>query len=246
MTHEELVRSLDSYLDGTISDEARRSVETHLASCASCRDDLQKMGRLLDHAAVLRDRPATPSRDLWPHIRSRLDPAPARRSGRRPVLKLRFAWTPGLRWAMAAVVLLAVIWVVGNLLPGPGPDDLADGGAGKPSGSGSVHEAAAVPGSGSMPVGSADLTAELNALDAEYAASRRLVVQAAEAALDADRDPGWAVFKQSLDVLDEAISESRRALEEHPESVGLQRVLLITYQKQLDLLRWAQRVIGRT
>ncbi len=227
MTHEELIRNLDPYIDGELSDAARRDVEDHLAACASCREELKRMGSLLDHAAILRDRPVTPARDLWPDVRRSLNPAPPRLLRVRRFWNLRLEWFPGLRWAAVAMALAAVIWVVGNLLPGAGPHDLAELGP------------------DSQPGGQTELAAVLSAMDAEYGASLNLLVQAVEAAPEASREAGWAVFEENLGVLDTAITESRRALEEDPANTDLQWTLMITYQKQLDLLRWAQRVIGQ-
>jgi len=50
-------------------------------------------------------------------------------------------------------------------------------------------------------------------------------------------------FRQDLDLLDQAIRESRAALESDPANERLQRSLLLVYQKQLDLLRWAARLV---
>ena len=62
------------------------------------------------------------------------------------------------------------------------------------------------------------------------------------AATNADT-PSWRLFDQGLAVLDQAIKDSRAALERDPNNPILQKSLLAAYQKQLELIRWANRVV---
>ncbi len=269
MKHEELVRKLDCYVDGDLSDPAKREVEDHLADCASCREELKRIGRLLDHAMVLRERPIVPARDLWPELTERLAPAddgpsqcvtqhsrgfPASQKRkhelfglRPPVWKLRSAWSPAAGLA-AALVLIAAVWSVVSRIQEGGPTrDVAWHEPAEQQTIGHLGgTAASRDESGTRPRDGTCLSAELAALDAEYEASLSQVVHAAEAAGEGSRDSGWSVFERNLSVLDEAIRESRQALEHDPGNPFLQRVLLHAYQRQLDLLRWAHRVIGHT
>lgn len=58
--------------------------------------------------------------------------------------------------------------------------------------------------------------------------------------------PSWRVFDQGLAVLDSAIKDSRAALERDPNNPVLQKSLLAAYQKQLELIRWANRVVRQS
>jgi hypothetical protein len=58
--------------------------------------------------------------------------------------------------------------------------------------------------------------------------------------------PSWRLFDQGLAVLDRAISDSRAALERDPNNPVLQKSLLAAYQKQLELIRWANRVVRQS
>jgi len=58
--------------------------------------------------------------------------------------------------------------------------------------------------------------------------------------------PSWRLFDQGLAVLDSAIKDSRAALERDPSNPVLQKSLLAAYQKQLELIRWANRVVRQS
>jgi hypothetical protein len=58
--------------------------------------------------------------------------------------------------------------------------------------------------------------------------------------------PPWRLFDQGLAVLDQAIMDSRAALERDPSNPLLQKSLLAAYQKQLELIRWANRVVRQS
>jgi len=72
MSHHEFLDRMDDFVDGALSSEEARRFEEHLAQCAECREELNRLGALLDQATVLRDRPIAPARDLWPGIREKL------------------------------------------------------------------------------------------------------------------------------------------------------------------------------
>ena len=86
---------LNGYVDGALEPAARDAAERHLATCATCRSDVEGLQALLAGAAGLPKR-IEPARDLWPEIAPRL--------GRRGV-----PWWAG---AAAAVVLAAAVLLV--------------------------------------------------------------------------------------------------------------------------------------
>ena len=111
MSCDEGSQSLTPYLDGSLEDAARRRFESHLASCAECRQTLDLWIRLEDLPE------AAPS----PALRQRFDRAlaaelaPSRRGG--PSL-------PWYAWAAAAVLLLGAGWLIGRQ-PATVPPEIA-------------------------------------------------------------------------------------------------------------------------
>ena len=85
-------------LDGAL--EATR--QTHLASCAACRTDVETLGRVLARVRAV-DVPE-PSPLFWDHLAARVGDAIAREPA--PVPE-RGWWSPRLAWAAAAVVVTA-------------------------------------------------------------------------------------------------------------------------------------------
>ncbi|HET7790931.1 MAG TPA: hypothetical protein VFK78_09060 [Gemmatimonadales bacterium] len=84
------------------ANEASGSARAHLAECAACREELD---RLYQRAAQLKALPAlTPPRDRWPAIRRAVVAARSRR-----VWRMRFS---GLA-AAAALAGLALLWPIG-------------------------------------------------------------------------------------------------------------------------------------
>ncbi len=106
MTCHDVDQQLDAYIDGTLAAGERATVDAHLAQCASCRDALEQMRRVLADSHAL-PREIQPSRDLWADIAQRLAPRA------KPA-------TPGRSWsrspsglAAAAVLLIAVGGAIG-------------------------------------------------------------------------------------------------------------------------------------
>lgn len=226
MSCAEIRRRLDDYLDDVLPSEERREVEAHLASCGECRAELSSIGALLDTVADLKSRRMEPARDLWPEIRGHLtDPSGKARRTWRSRLGLdspRFVW----QFAAAGVLLVAALGfgiarvVRSPLLPaamvGRGMAAAADTSA-------------------------AGLPRQLASLDAQVSSTRADVRQAVAA--DSASVGPWKVFEQNLQVLDGAIRDSRAALSRDPDNPILQKSLLSAYQKQLELLRWASRLV---
>jgi anti-sigma factor RsiW len=220
-------RRLDDFLDDALTPLERREVEAHLNGCPKCRAELASVGALLDTVADLKERKLEPGRDLWPSIRFHLaDPTGRARRSWRSRLGLdtpRFVW----QFAGAALVLvvgigLGAAWLARSPLFTPG--GLLGGG------SAAVADTSA-----------AGLPRQLASLDAEVSVTRgevRAVVSADSAAAGS-----WEVFDQNLQLLDSAIRDSRAALARDPDNPILQKSLLSAYQKQLELLRWASRLV---
>jgi hypothetical protein len=217
MTCQELDARLDDWVDGTLATEAAAEVEAHLASCPRCQEQERRMRQLLAHAASL-PRSVTPPRDLWPGIARRLEQ------------KRRWSWAAELPpWALAAaatvvVALAAVLWTGRS-----------------PSAVKMVVIPAATP--------EARLAALPETSDPVIAAAEREYEDAANALLEAlqkrqsEISPQTLVaVRANLEVIDRALAELREALVKDPSNPELNRMLVATHRKKVDVLRRVVRL----
>ena len=94
---------LNDFVDGRLTAARRRELETHLALCARCAHDRDRLEALLDRSRAL-PAEAIPPEELWSAVQQRIVPTPS--SGRRRIWLL----------AAAALVLVAVSSAVTALL----------------------------------------------------------------------------------------------------------------------------------
>src|ERR1700730_17306097 len=90
MTCEAFDAALPDYIEGTLSDSRRASVELHFGECVRCARLLRDIENIRKEAAAMPD--LVPSRDLWQGIEARiaapvipLDTRPARKRALSPV-----------------------------------------------------------------------------------------------------------------------------------------------------------------
>ncbi len=70
MTCEAFDAALSDYLEGTLDDSARASVERHLSECLRCSALVRDLENIRKNASMLPD--LVPSRDLWQGIEARI------------------------------------------------------------------------------------------------------------------------------------------------------------------------------
>lgn len=240
--HLEWTERFSDYLADELGEAERADVEAHLAVCGVCRDVLAQLGDVVARARALPE--LDPPSDLWPRISSAIG-GPVRavpRSDDPRVLELPSARTGGAvastgsrmsgriavrrsRLAIAAAALVAVsvgtTWWVANARAGL--TDMASP-ASVPR-AGSVIAAAA----GSPP---ADLASELSALEE--------VLDVARGALDPNT---VRVLERNLSVIEQAIADSRLALEMDPGNAFLTEHLERMYRRKLVYLQDVVRVV---
>jgi anti-sigma factor RsiW len=88
MTCEAFDAALPDYLEATLDDSARASVERHLSECLRCSALLRDLENIRKEASMLPD--LVPSRDLWQGIEARIT-APVIPLAARPERQRRFA-----------------------------------------------------------------------------------------------------------------------------------------------------------
>lgn len=215
MTCQELDGRLDDWLDGTLPPTESREVEAHLADCPDCRRSERQLRRVLAYAEAL-PRSLSPARDLWPGI--------DRQIGRRTGWPGLFGWGPSLVLAAAVTVLLAVTAVLWRAqaaptvhtveMPTPGPmlATLSAGGTAAPD-------------------------AALAQAEREYSAATAALLEALQRRQAALAPADLEQIRANLGVIDRALAEVREALAKDPANPELNRMLVSTHRKKLDVLR---------
>jgi anti-sigma factor RsiW len=211
---------LNDYLDGLLSEDRRREVESHLESCADCRQTREALLILRRQADEL-PRSLQPSRDLWPRIEAGLQGgrAPRARFPRLPAAA-GTGWRPAL--AAAAVLILAVAIVV-MMRPGPGftPQSDAPGPAAVPA-----PQVAAGPG----------VLASFREAEVEYLRAVEALIAELEARQGELSPAARQVIEENLQIINESIREVWLALESDPRRPGSGHQLVELYKQKLELL----------
>jgi len=221
MTCEELDVRLDDWVDGLLPPREAAEASAHLAGCAACREAERRLRLVLAHAAAL-PRSVTPPRDLWPGIERRIA---------RPV---RWGWlsrwTSPLVLAAAAVAVLAVAAVVWQ--------------GRQPAGVQTVVIPAASPTLQPVSAGGGSLDPELEAAVRDYQTAANALFAALQQRQQrrAIAPSDLARVQANLLVIDKAIAEVRAALVKDPANPELNRMLVATHRKKLDVLRRVVRL----
>ena len=211
MTCQELDLRLDDWLDGALTGDAAREVESHHAGCSACRERERELRQLLAHAAAL-PRSVAPARDLWPGIAERVGGG----------------WPFWLGWgargfqplalAAAAVVVLGLAALVLTRLA---PERVR-----------TVTMPAATPSATTFVAGG-------SAADPVLAQAEREALQRHRGVLPAE---DLARVESNLQVIDRALAEVREALVKNPKNPELNRMLVATHRKKVDVLRRVVRL----
>ena len=212
---------LMAFLERDLDASPREWMQQHQAECARCHALLAEVEALTREASVL--APMRPSRDLWSGIASRLDTAivPLHTSlGDTGTSVDRAITAPAGRrfsvrtFAIAATLLMAVTWRVARVSPpGTAPVAVAND---------SVDRATIAQ------VVSADVTYE------QEIAALREVVNERFTELDSAT---VTVLQRNLAIIDQAIADSRAALEKDPGSRILSTTLDRALETKLSLMR---------
>ncbi len=221
---------LSEYLDGVLTPDERRDLESHLAGCSECTEVLDGLRQVVARAQALEDRP--PAKDLWPGIAKRIGASDASVSvvgleahrRRATVARRRFSFSmPQL--VAASVALMALSGGTGWLLTGPAANRAGE--ATVATAPGEVEAPAAVRFAGS-----------------EYDAAVYELERILGERRDVLDEETVRVLEESLLIIDRAIAQARRALELDPANTYLNEHLVTTMQQKLEFLRQAARMAG--
>lgn len=200
-------KRLSEYIDGELDSAEQQALEAHLATCGHCYATLAELRQVVARAQTLEDR--EPAKDLWAGIRAGMIPA-VRPSGR------RFSFSvPQLLAASIALALVSGggMWLALKPVP-PAVTPVAGTG---PAG---IREKI-------RPVTWTSQTDQAVA-ELEDALTRN------ESQLDTAT---VRVVRQSLAVIDRAITDARAALLRDPRNTYLNLHLANTMRRKVELLR---------
>jgi anti-sigma factor RsiW len=225
--------SIHELVDGTIGPIRRAELERHLDTCAECRALVADLRAIHDAAAAL--DPLQPPDGVWLQIAGRLrqegrvsaPPEPRPASGRHMAL---LALAAALVLAVgASIVLLLPQWrgqTAGGRLPAPPADTTA----------------AAAPGNAAAPVAVESVEEEFRLAEQHYQNAIAKLEQAAKldqpgaesGTIDAQTA---ALLQKNLQVIDQAIAESRAALRAEPQSAPARDSLFDALRRKVALLQ---------
>ncbi len=217
---------LQDFREGLLSPGEEEEVRAHLDRCPRCREEMESLAGLLDGLGAL-PREARPSRDLWPQIAWRIGASEAsgKTEAESPAGRPRASSLVGRRISVHGWQLLAASITVA-LLSGGGVWVYLSRGAAP---SGPVAQA---------PAGLAQPVAWDDAFRgySDAASDLETVLEQGKDVLDPET---VKVLEESLAAIDQAIAESREALDRDPGSVVLRRWLTDNLRRKVDLLRHA-------
>lgn len=204
---------LNDFVDDRLSLELRAETEAHLPLCPDCRRQVEQLRALLRDADRL-PRSIEPPHDLWPGVAARLDP-----QKRRGLSILR------PRYAVAAVALLAIAFSLTQVRTKK------------------ARERTAPPVAVQQPfdVSLVSVTEQWQRTEAAYERAAAELQAGLEAVRD-ELDPETvARVEANLEIIDQAIRESREALAADPGNLDVLQLLAAVHEKKLDLLQRATR-----
>lgn len=209
-------------VDGTLGPVRRAELQTHLDICPECPALVADLQKIRDAAATL--DPVQPRDHVWMQIAGRL-----RQEGgvseTTPTRQGHLAM-----FAMAAALMLAI---AGSLYVVRQAD------APPPATTGSPTAASSVTAGGNAASSDAvqSITDDLTAAEQHYQSAIAKLQEVAKAT-DASIDPETAaVFEANHRVIDQAIAESRTALESEPQSAPAQHSLFEALSQKVTLLQ---------
>ena len=213
---------LSDYLDDELSAADRAAIDAHLHVCSACAEELNALRRIVAHAATVAEHDAAPARDLWSGIHARIE-------GRRQADTTRARVSLSIaQLAAAAVFLISVSGTAAWILRGRVPASVASSEA--------VIQAEVEP--SALPT-DARL---VNFADAQYNAAVSDLERALQERRN-DLNPRTVeILERNLTLIDAAIAQARQALEEDPGNTYLNRHLVESRRRKLELLRRATAI----
>lgn len=268
MTCEAFDAALPDYLEGTLDDSRRASVERHLSECVRCASLVRDIENISKDAAALPDM--VPSRDLWQGIEARIA-SPVIPLASRPERQRRFA--PAWMGIAAAALIVSTAGITymltahslrptqgGTVAQATPTNNQLPANTGSDSGVGSTALAPVDIGVASAVRDGAPSRLAPSDVPSRQGIPARLVSQSAADRAHSDLVYGReiemlqkivsqrrtqldsstvAIIERNLQIIDAAIEQSRAALARDPASHMLDQQLTHALDKKVELLRTA-------
>jgi anti-sigma factor RsiW len=211
-----------AYIDGELGSAEERTVERHLEACLACRALVADL-RTVRAAAFTLDRREPPA-DLLARIQARVAAEPRPQDRLRVWPDSRGAW--GIWLAAAAALLLATTIGLAPLFrPAPAAPTVAASASGQATLVDSVQ-------------------ADLQAAEQHYDRAIQGLEQIARTEGGELDSQVAAVLQKNLQVIDQAIDESRAALKAEPASASAQDGLFAAMRTKVTLLQQTVELIN--
>lgn len=223
MACERYIGAIQELADGTLGPIRRAELEHHLGQCDACRKFSADLRRIRDLAASL-DRPAPPAR-VWLQIAGRL-----RQEGRVAAsASVATKWSSSQRFAPLAIAAALFLIVGASILvlyPIGGQQNAGPPGASQQAG-GNAPGVDAVQG----------VEAEFRLAEQHYQNAIAKLEEAAKSDDDTIDAQTAATLQKNLQVIDQAIAESRAALRSEPQSAPARDSLFQALKRKVLLLQ---------
>ena len=269
MTCEEFDTALPDYLEGTLDDSRRASVERHLSECVRCTSLLRDIESISKQAAALPDM--VPSRDLWQGIEARIA-APVIPLAARPERQKRSvpAWmgiaaaalivsTAGITYMLTARSFGAATTLANARINAPDGRTQGVTGAtptlpldvsvpGNPTVATVSPAKSTGPDRSGPPASLVNRTTAADRAHSDQVYGREIdmlqnIVSQRRTQLDSST---VAIIEKNLRIIDQAIEQSRAALAKDPASRMLDQQLTHALDKKVELLRTAAMLPANT
>ena len=218
----ECTRYLDEIgelVDGTLAGEPRRDLAAHLRTCDACTALVSELTRIREAAGSL-ERLEPPAAS-WPRIQARARLGARRRS---PVR----GWLP-----LAAAAALLLLVAAGYLLRQPAREQAS---VSAPAPTAAAQDQAAAASVDEQAELASSVEAKLRLAEQHYQEAIRDLEKLAQDRETLDPQVA-AALQKNLQVVDQAIDESRAALRTEPESEPAQQSLFDAFRTKVTLLQ---------
>jgi hypothetical protein len=228
MTCIDFAESISALADGTLDAAERPRVEAHIEACAECRELLDDLRALRREASSLGPEPLAAS--LWPRLAARLRDRGVRNPDEASRSRAGF-------WQWAAIAALLAVAVGAGLLVTwsrrPAPPTATT--AGQPHDDSGVRPASS--GNAAPPASVQGIEMELRMAEEHYEKAITGLEQVANTDQGALDPEVAATVKRNLEVIDQAIAESRTALKTEPQSQPARESLFEALRRKIVLLQ---------
>jgi anti-sigma factor RsiW len=218
--------AIAEFVDGSLDPTRQRALERHVEGCEACRALVADL-KTIQAAAFTLDRIELPPH-LWPAIRARVAEEPRPSPGRLLAFP-RSRTALGIWVAAAAALLIATTIGIYPLLRSPAAHTEQAEAGGQPQSPSEVV---------------ASIQSELAAAEQHYDKAIQGLERIAKSESGALDPQVAAVLQKNLQVIDQAIGESRAALQAQPASADAQESLFDAMRSKVALLQQTVELIN--